>query len=79
MGSTNRLARMNQSNNMGSNSHVNTNYSVISEDNQESVAVLWGTNFDVREVENKIKIFVNTFKVLELYKLDCPNSSPRNG
>ena len=47
----------------GSNSHLNTAYSVVSEDNGESVAVLWGTNFDVKDVEMKIRKFIKTFRV----------------
>lgn len=64
MGSNSRLVNMmNQSQIQGSNSHLHTNYSVMSEDNQESIAVLWGTNFDVKEVEVKIRKFILTYRV----------------
>lgn len=33
------------------------------EENNGAVAVLWGTNFDVNEVENKIKKFIRDFRV----------------
>lgn len=62
MGSNSRLNNMmNQSHNFGSNSGLQTNYSVVSDDNQESIAVLWGTNFDVKKVESKIRSFIIEF------------------
>lgn len=68
MGSNSRLVNMmNQSQVQGSNSHLQTNYSVMSEDNQESIAVLWGTNFDVKEVEIKIRKFILSFRVSLFY------------
>lgn len=44
-----------------SGSFVNGSASVYSEEENGSVAVLWGTNLDVKEIENKIKNFVRNF------------------
>ena len=45
-----------------SHSNMLNNLSVISEDEQVYVAVLWGTNFDVKEVEGKIRNFIKNFQ-----------------
>lgn len=42
-------------------SHMNGSSSVLSEEDAGSVAVLWGTNLDVREIEHKIKNFVKNY------------------
>lgn len=44
-----------------SRSIINGSSSVISDDDQGNVAVLWGTNFDVNEVEQKIRKFIHHF------------------
>lgn len=62
MGTSSRL--FNNSSVMNhSSSQMNTNMSVVSENDHETVAVLWGTNFDVQEVERKIREFVQNFAV----------------
>lgn len=35
---------------------------MVSEDEQVYIAVLWGTNFDVKEVEGKIKNFIKNYQ-----------------
>lgn len=42
-------------------SNMNGSASVFSEDEGGSVAVLWGTNLDVREIDFKIRNFVKNF------------------
>lgn len=47
---------------LASHSNLLNNLSVVSEDDQVAIAVLWGTNFDVKEVEGKIKNFIKNYQ-----------------
>ena len=54
---------------MPSGSVFNISGSVMSEEEAGgSVAVLWGTNFDVNEVEMKTKKFIRDYRVLYIDK-----------
>jgi hypothetical protein len=64
MGSQNRYRAGMHSQDRGgqpTTSNMNASSSVISEDDLGSVAVLWGTNLDVREIEHKTKNFVKNY------------------
>lgn len=63
MGSQNRFAtKMSGSQaHLASHSHILNNLSVASEEDQTAIAVLWGTNFDVKEVEGKIRNFIKEY------------------
>lgn len=64
MGSSNRFAtKLSASQgHLASHSNILNNLSVVSEDEQVYIAVLWGTNFDVKEVEGKIKNFIKNYQ-----------------
>ena len=44
-------------------SFMQGSHSVMSEEDNGQVAILWGTNIDVNEVENKIRKFVRGYIV----------------
>lgn len=64
MGTQNRIAtRLSGSQaHLASHSNILNNLSVASGDEPaEQVAVIWGTNFDIKEVEGKIRNFIKKY------------------